>query len=72
MSNGKHNPRYLVVGHIVSRVDAYALGWTLDQINDVTNTQPECWTCSVTSGGIDRQKRLKNVVAIAAPEANHI
>lgn len=71
LPNGKHNPRYLVVGHIVSRMDALALGWTLERINDLSNTQPECWTCSVTSGARDMHKRRRVPLAIAAPEASH-
>lgn len=46
-------PRSLVVGHIVSRLEARSLGWTKAQINHVTNTQPECSTCSSSSGAAD-------------------
>jgi hypothetical protein len=50
-ADGRLNPRYLVVGHIVSRTEGAERGWTLSQINDVTNTQPECKECSLRSGG---------------------
>ena len=46
----KQNPRYLVVGHIVSRYEAKRRGWTEQQINSLTNTQPECVACSNRSG----------------------
>ena len=50
--NGKRrlNHRYLIVGHIVSRRKARALGWTEQQTNARTNQQPECQHCSNTSG----------------------
>ena len=50
--NGKRrlNPRYLIVGHKVSRWEANRLGWTETQTNALTNTQPECQSCSNTSG----------------------
>jgi hypothetical protein len=50
--NGKHrlNPRYLVVGHKVDRYLARRMGWTDLQINALSNTQPECQTCSNRSG----------------------
>lgn len=44
------NPRYLVVGHIVSRYEARRRGWTDQQINALSNTQPECQACSNSSG----------------------
>jgi hypothetical protein len=44
------HPRALIVGHIVSRAAAKAAGWTAAQINARSNTQPECTTCSATSG----------------------
>lgn len=50
------NPRYLVVGHKVSRAIAKRTGWTEQQINALTNTQPECNHCSVTSGARDGQR----------------
>ena len=46
----RQNPRYLVVGHIVSRYQARRMGWTEAQINSLTNTQPECVACSNRSG----------------------
>lgn len=51
LPNGRPNPRYLVVGHIVGRAEALALGWTAAQINDLSNTRPECTAFSVRSGG---------------------
>jgi hypothetical protein len=75
LAGGQKNPRYLVVGHIVSRTEALARGWTLAQINDLSNTQPECWECSVTSGGVEsvqvRRARQVRRVPIAAPEASN-
>jgi hypothetical protein len=44
------NPRYLVVGHIVSRHRARLLGWSEAQVNALSNTQPECQDCSNRSG----------------------
>lgn len=46
----RQNPRYLVVGHKVDRYTARRLGWTDDQINALSNTQPECQHCSNRSG----------------------
>lgn len=54
------NPRYLVVGHIVSRYEARRRGWTDEQINARANQQPECQHCSNTSGA-----RLGNRVQAA-------
>jgi len=75
LTSGQPNPRYLVVGHIVGRAEALTLGWTAAQINDLSNTQPECVTCSVRSGGEAsvrlRRARVKPPVPIAAPEASH-
>jgi hypothetical protein len=50
LPNGRINKRSLVVGHIVSRYHAKRMGWTDAQINDITNTQPECRACSDLSG----------------------
>jgi len=47
------HPRALIVGHIVSRHRARMLGWTPAQTNALTNTQPECTTCSARSGARD-------------------
>jgi hypothetical protein len=46
----RQNPRYLVVGHIVSRYEARLRGWTEQQTNALANTQPECQACSNSSG----------------------
>ncbi|HLM22594.1 MAG TPA: hypothetical protein VK390_13860 [Propionibacteriaceae bacterium] len=43
-------PRSLVVGHIISRAEAKELGWPDAMTNSVANTQPECRTCSNSSG----------------------
>lgn len=48
--DGPRGPRSLDVGHIVSRDQARALGWTRAQINAISNTQPECRTCSRSHG----------------------
>ena len=44
------NPRYLVVGHKVDRYTAKRMGWTEQQINAIANSQPECQSCSNSSG----------------------
>jgi hypothetical protein len=56
------NPRYLVVGHIVSRYTAKRYGWTEAQINALSNTRPECQACSNRTGAklgqkVQRSKR---------------
>jgi hypothetical protein len=38
------------VGHIISRHRARQLGWPDAQINALSNTQPECASCSNRSG----------------------
>lgn len=50
MPNGRLNRRYLIVGHIVDRYTARRKGWTDEQINALSNTQPECFDCSNRSG----------------------
>lgn len=52
------NPRALVVGHIVSKAKARRLGWTKTQTNDLSNTQPECAACSLSSGGREGARSL--------------
>jgi 5-methylcytosine-specific restriction endonuclease McrA len=47
-----HSPRSLDVGHIVPRDQAKAMGWPRERINAITNTQPECRTCSRSAGAI--------------------
>lgn len=47
---GYQGPDALDVGHIVSRDQAKAMGWTRRQINALTNTRPECRRCSRSSG----------------------
>src|SRR4029453_4663595 len=46
----RQNPRYLIVGHIVSRHRARELGWPEARIHALSNTQPECARCSNRSG----------------------
>jgi hypothetical protein len=77
LPNGQRNPRYLVVGHIVSRTEALQRGWSLAQINELDNTQPECWQCSITSGGVEslqvrRTTRAARAGGPLAPEAGHV
>jgi 5-methylcytosine-specific restriction endonuclease McrA len=50
LPSGRQNGKYLVVGHIVSVADATRLGWTSQQINALSNSQPECLSCSNRSG----------------------
>jgi hypothetical protein len=75
LPNGQANPRYLVVGHRVSRVEAAELGWPLAKVNDITNTQPECYECSVKSGAVLGRDRARAKAAaskrapISAPES---
>lgn len=47
------NPRYLVIGHKVSRRQARLLGWTSEQTHALGNTQPECQDCSNRSGATE-------------------
>jgi hypothetical protein len=68
--NGQQNLRYLVVGHVVGRVEARQLGWSEAEINDLSNTQPECANCSSVSGARDRQNQRVKPAPIAAPEAS--
>lgn len=63
----RQNPRYLVVGHIVSRYEARLLGWTAEQINTLSNTQPECTACSNRSGAQLGQKVAAVKAAIRSP-----
>jgi hypothetical protein len=72
LPDGRHNPRYLVVGHKVSRVEALEAGWPLAKINDVSNTQPECYECSVKSGAVlgrDRAQAKAVAPKRSAPSA---
>jgi hypothetical protein len=75
LPDGRHNPRYLIVGHKIARVEALELGWSLAKINDLTNTQPECYECSVHSGAVLGRDRARAKAAapkrapISAPEA---
>jgi hypothetical protein len=48
--NGRQNPRSLVVGHIISRYQAKLMGLSPTQINALSNTQPECQSCSNKTG----------------------
>ena len=57
-------PRYwrsLDVGHVVDRVTARGQGWTDEQINAVSNTQPEHQRCNREAGvtlGNQRRRAL--------------
>lgn len=44
------NPASLAVGHVIGRDQARRLGWTDEQINALSNTQPEHARCSDRSG----------------------
>ena len=48
--DGPRGPRSLDVGHVMSRDEAKRLGWARARINSISNTQPECRTCSRSSG----------------------
>lgn len=68
---GPHRgPWSLDVGHIVSRDQAKALGWTRAQINALTNTRPEHQTCGRSSGATDgnRKRRRPRPVPVEADE----
>lgn len=56
-AGGKINKGALVVGHIVGRAEARALGWTETMINALGNTQPEHAKCSWGSGAVYGQQR---------------
>jgi hypothetical protein len=64
LPNGRQNPRYLVVGHIVSVADAQRLGWTDQQINSLANSQPECLDCSNRSGAKAGQRAQRAKVKV--------
>jgi hypothetical protein len=64
------NPRALVVGHIVDRYAAKRMGWTDEQINALTNTQPECVDCSNKSGARLGQKVQRARQAQQQPPTN--
>ena len=49
----------LHVGHIVSRVEAREMGWTVHQANALVNTQPEHALCSTSAGGRDMHARRR-------------
>ncbi len=44
------HPLSLVVGHITSRAQARAAGWSEAQVNSIANTAPEHADCSNKSG----------------------
>ena len=50
-------PWSLDVGHVVSRVQARAMGWSRAQINHVSNTRPEHATCGRTAGAHEGNAR---------------
>ena len=47
----------LDVGHVVGRDEARRRGWTREQINHVSNTQPEHAHCSRSAGATYRNQR---------------
>ena len=51
VSVGARGPHAMDVGHIVSRRDAKRMGWSAREINALSNTRPECRTCSRSAGG---------------------
>ena len=51
--------RSLDVGHVVDRVTARALGWTVAEINDLSNTQPEHQRCNREAGVILGNRRRR-------------
>jgi hypothetical protein len=75
LPGGGYNQRALVVGHIVTRVEALERGWSIAEINDLSNTQPECFECSWRSGGELREQRRRGMAGkrapIGAPEASN-
>jgi len=69
--DGPSGPRSLDVGHIVSRDRAKALGWTRAQINAIANTQPECRTCSRSTGATEgNRKRMRRRITRRPVEAD--
>ena len=57
--------RSLDVGHIVSRDQAKAMGWTRAEINSVANTQQEHQRCNRTAGvvhGNHKRGRIRPTV----------
>lgn len=71
-TNGRQNPRALVVGHKTSRYLAKRLGWSEAMINSVSNTQPECRACSNRIGArLGRQvQRANAMVRFGATDAH--
>jgi hypothetical protein len=51
LADGRPNPDYLCVGHKIGRADGIRLGMSPAELNDLTNSQPECYSCSVGSAG---------------------
>jgi hypothetical protein len=70
--NGRQNPRSLVVGHIISRYQAKLMGLSPTQINALSNTQPECQSCSNKTGArLGRQvQRVNRRVRVGATDAH--
>lgn len=64
------NPRRLVVGHIIAVDIARRHGWTMQQINALTNTQPECQNCSNRSGGQARVRKVQSAALVRKAVAN--
>lgn len=64
------NGASLVVGHIVGRHQAKALGWSDEQINALSNTQPECARCSDSSGATYGNQLRAHPTATAPAQAS--
>ena len=59
--SGYTGPLAMDVGHIVSRDEAKAMGWTRPQINALKNTRPEHRECNRAAGARKATgKRAKN------------
>lgn len=53
ITTARRTPWSLDVGHVVSRAEARARGWTVQQANALANTQPEHSRCSRSAGASD-------------------
>jgi hypothetical protein len=61
----KQNPRSFVLGHVVSRREARAAGWSEARINAPSNLQAECLGCS-NSSGASLGRRLQEPTRVIA------
>ena len=67
---GSRSPRALDVGHIVGRHRARQLGWTDAQINDRSNTRPECRRCNRSAGARYRNARVASLTVRRPPRTS--